>query len=278
MLPPLLLFGAAGQLGRAMAPGLAPDFDVTGLARRDVDLRQHDAVRARILAAAPAVVINCSAYTNVDGAEADAATALDVNAVAVGNMARAARDVGAAFVHFSTDFVFDGRQVEPYTEEDRPEPGSVYGQSKLVGEWLAADAPRHYVLRVESLFGGPEARSSIDRIVSALQEGRETPVFSDRVVSPSFVEDVVMATRALIAKGAASGVYHCVNTGEATWLEVGRAIARRLDRPESLLKAVPVAEVKLRAPRPQFAGLSNARLAAAGVAMPTWQDALARHM
>ena len=140
------------------------------------------------------------------------------------------------------------------------------------------DAPRRYVLRVESLFGGPHVRSSVDRIVAALREGREAPVFVDRTTSPSYVDDVVAATDYLVTSGAPFGVYHCVNSGHAVWAELGREIARLLDRPQSLLKPVSVKDVRLRAARPAFAALSNAKLAQAGFVMPTWQDALARYL
>src|SRR5690606_15872637 len=122
-------------------------------------------------AAKPDVIINCSAYNLVDQAEDDAPAALAVNGFAVLNLARAAREAGAMLVHYGTDFVFDGRSTEPYTETDRPVPESTYGMSKLLGEWFAAEAPRHYVLRVESLFGGTRAKSSIDKILDAILAG-----------------------------------------------------------------------------------------------------------
>ena len=116
----------------------------------------------------------------------------------------------------------------PYTESDPPNPQSVYGQSKLMGEWLAADAPRAYVLRVESLFGGPAARSSIDRIIASLRSGEPARVFVDRVVTPSFVDDVVDATWSLLTREAEPGLYHVVNTGETTWHALGAEAARLL--------------------------------------------------
>jgi dTDP-4-dehydrorhamnose reductase len=201
-----------------------------------------------------------------------------VNAFAVRTLARAASEAGATLVHYSTDFVFDGTARAPYTEDDRPAPQSVYAQSKLVGEWFAADVPRHYVLRVESLFGGPAAKSSIDRIVGALRRGRETRVFADRVVSPSYVEDVAVATEALLDGAAPAGLYHCVNTGHAAWLDVGREIAGLLGAPEELLLPVSVADVVLRARRPVFAALSNEKLRQVGVVMPSWQDAVRRYV
>jgi dTDP-4-dehydrorhamnose reductase len=181
-------------------------------------------------------------------------------------------------VHYSTDFVFAGTAATPYTETQQPEPRSVYGQSKLIGEWLAADAPRHYVLRVESLFGGPHRRSSVDRIVDAVRAGREAPVFFDRVVSPSFVVDVAEASAFLLAALPPFGLYHCVNAGHATWLEVGQEIARRLGHSDAVLKRVSVNDVTLRASRPQFAALDNAKLTGAGFTMPSWQDAIARYV
>lgn len=274
----VLVVGAAGQLGQALVARLSGEHDVTPATRRDVDLSDHRALRAFVMDRKPAAVINCAAYTNVDGAEDEPETALDVNAFAVRTLARATTELDAVLVHYSTDFVFSGTAAAPYTEDDPPEPQSVYAQSKLLGEWVAADNPRHYVLRVESLFGGPHARSSVDRIAAAVRAGGQAPVFADRVVSPSFVDDVVDGTGHLLRSKSAAGVYHCVNTGFGTWLDVGREIARILDQPETTLKPVSVRDVKLRAPRPQFAALSNAKLARAGYAMPSWQDALQRYL
>jgi dTDP-4-dehydrorhamnose reductase len=224
------------------------------------------------------VIVNCVAYNDVDGAQDAPVRALDVNAMAVRSLARAAERADAIFVHYSTDFVFDGETDRPYTEDDEPSPQSVYGQSKLVGEWMAASTPRHYVLRVESLFGGPHARSSVDRIIEALGEQREARVFHDRDVSPSFVEDVVAATRYLIQQQPADGVYHCVNTGHATWLNLAREIQHLLGTASGRLVPVSMADVTLKAPRPRYAALDNGKLARAGLTMPTWQDALRRHI
>ena len=204
-------------------------------------------------------------------------TALRVNALAVQSMARAAASIGAVLVHYSTDFVFDGLAHSPYTEIDPPNPQSVYAQSKLIGEWLAATAPKSLILRVESLFGGAAARSSIDRIVASLRSGETARVFVDRVVTPSYVDDVVDATWALVTGGAAPGVYHAVNSGQTTWHGIGQAVARLLGVPERL-QPVKVDEVPMRAPRPRYCALSNAKLRAAGAAMPAWDDALARYL
>jgi dTDP-4-dehydrorhamnose reductase len=252
---------------------------VAAWGRNEVDLTDAARLEQAIDGAAPALILNCAAYTNVDAAETDPQGALAVNALAVRSLAAAASRLGATLVHYSTDFVFDGTSTRPYVEDDAPRPLSTYGASKLLGEWLAAGTPRHYVLRVESLFGGRYPRSSVDRIVETLRNGGEAPVFSDRTVSPSYVEDVVRATAALVEGAAAPGLYHCVNSGEATWEAIGAEILRLVgEGAGGRLRPVRVAEVAMKVQRPQYCALSNAKLRAAGVEMPAWQDALRRHL
>ena len=274
----VLVVGAAGQLGQAMVARLGGEHDVTGWTRADIDLTRHQDVREAISELRPDAIVNCASYTQVDAAEDDQVTALEVNGMAVGTLARAAAAIDAVLMHYGTDFVFAGSASVPYVETDTPEPRSVYAQSKLIGEWLAADAPKHYVLRVESLFGGPRRRSSIDRIVDLVRSGQPAPVFVDRVVSPSFVADVADASAFILRASPPAGVYHCVNSGHATWLVVAQEIVKRLGGSETALKPISVNDVKLRAERPRFAALDNGKLARAGYAMPSWQDAVARYL
>lgn len=273
----ILVTGAGGQLGRTIVRRFGRAHEVIPFARAALDITRHADVQRAVAASRPDAVVNCAAYNAVDRAEDDALAALACNALAVRSLARAAAESGAALVHYSTDFVFDGDAAEPYGETAAPAPKSVYGQSKLLGEWFAEDAPRHYVLRVASLFGGEARHGSIDRIADALRSGGPARVFTDRVVSPSYVEDVAAATERLLAGGAPSGLYHCVNSGHASWREVGVEIARLLGVP-AVLEAVAAREMTFKAPRPVFCALSNARLRAAGIEMPAWQDALERYL
>ena len=272
----VLITGAGGQLASAIVPSFG-DSDVRAYSRAELDITRLDDVVERVRADRPDVIINCAAYNDVEGAQDHAELALDVNAFAVRGLARAAADVGAALVHYSSDFVFDGRASTPYREEDAPNPQSVYAQSKLLGEWFALEAPRALVLRVESLFGGGIARSSIDRIRDAIAADREANVFVDRTVSPSYVVDVAGATRAVLERGE-PGLYHCVGTGHATWFEVAHEMARIMGKGQSSrLQPISVSDLTLRAPRPQFAALSNDKLR--GIyPMPGWQDALRRYL
>jgi len=213
----------------------------------------------------------------VDGAEDHAADALRVNAMAVRLLARASAAAGAVFVHYGTDFVFDGLASRPYSEDDEPAPQSVYACSKLLGDWFAADCPRHYVLRVESLFGGSQRRSSVHRMVDSIRKGEPARAFVDRSVTPSYVQDVADATWRLIETAAPTGLYHAVNSGVTTWLELAREIGQQLGVQPNLVP-VQVADVRTKARRPQYAALSNEKLARAGIQMPTWQHALSRYL
>ncbi len=277
----ILVTGATGQLGSTICRLFAPADDVIACPLEDLDITSHRRVAERVGDARPDVIINCAAYNDVDGSEDHADTALEVNAFGVLLLARAAADAGAVLVHYSTDFVFDGEAARPYTEDDEPNPRGFYAASKLLGEWFARDAPRWYLLRVESLFGGfalgSSHRSSVDRIADAIFEGREAVVFNDRTASPSFVVDVARATHQLLDRRAPYGLYHCVNSGHCTWYELAQEVARQAGI-EANLQPRSCSEVKLRAPRPVYSALSNARLAAAGIAMPPWQDAIARYI
>jgi dTDP-4-dehydrorhamnose reductase len=273
----IVVTGAAGQLGSTIVEAFSQSCDVRPFRRESLDLADAATVVRTIAAEKPDTIVNCAAYNDVDGAEEHAVEALRVNALAVRALARAAAETGATLVHYGTDFVFDGNASVPYSEDVEPSPQSVYASSKLLGEWFAADAPRYYVLRVESLFGGGKRRSSVDRIVSAIRAGEPARVFTDRTVTPSYVRDVAAATMQLLTRDVASGVYHCVNSGVTTWFELAQEIGRILGIEPSLVP-VKVADVQLKAKRPQYAALSNAKLAHAGVVMPDWRDALRRYL
>ena len=274
----VLVLGAGGQLGEAMMERLASQHETVGLTHHDLDIADTAAVDAAVQAVCPDVIVNCAAYTDVDRAERDPRDALAANSWGPRALARAAAAIDATLVHFSTDFVFDGTTLHPYAEGDTPNPRGVYAMSKLLGEWLAAEAPRHYILRVESLFGGPKAKSSIDRMLDGLLAGKEVRAFGDRAVSPSYADDVVAATAALLRGGHPYGLYHCVNSGWTTWTGLAHELARIVGLTDPRITDVPMAEAGLPVPRPLFAALSNAKLARAGITMPTWQDALHRHV
>jgi dTDP-4-dehydrorhamnose reductase len=277
----VLVTGASGLLGTAIAREFRGAADVVTRRHAELDVSDEAAVTSALAAVRPDVVINCAAYNDVDGAEDHPLDALQVNAFGPYALARGAAGHGAALVHYSTDFVFDGEATAPYREDDAPNPRAVYGASKLLGDWFALDGTRSWVLRVESLFGIPAPGSarigSLGTIVGRIRAGEEVPVFVDRTVSPSYTADVAAATRAVIERRLEPGLYHCVNSGAATWSQIAMEAARLLGLPLRA-KELTLETAKLKAPRPRYCALSNARLAAAGIAMPPWEEALKRYL
>jgi dTDP-4-dehydrorhamnose reductase len=276
----VLVTGRRGLVGGAIVREFsAPSSgdDVVSLDRQGLDITDDDAVRRVVAERRPELIVNCAVYNGVDRAEDEPEQALALNAFAVRSLARAATEAGAILVHYSSDFVFDGETSAPYREADEPNPRSVYGASKLLGDWFALESPRTYILRVESVFGPPAAdpsrRGSLAMMVDRINDGMEVPVFVDRIVSPSYTAHIARATRQLVESGAPFGLYHCVNSGHATWAEIAERIAEILQKP---IRARPMtlASAGLRARRPRYCALSNAKLAAAGVVMPPWPDAV----
>jgi dTDP-4-dehydrorhamnose reductase len=273
--------GASGQLGAALVHQFSARHDVVGFTHATLDITDAVKVGAEMSRVRPQLIVNAAAFTGVDLAEDRPVEALQANAFAVRSLARAAAEHGATLVHYSTDFVFDGTASAPYTEEDRPNPRSTYAASKLLGEWFASDAPRAYVLRVESLFGRApgvkSAKGTVESILNSLVSGSVVRAIEDRTVSPSSVLDVARATMTLIERDAPAGVYHCVNSGSCTWLELAREAAR-LMRVDPHIEPVRHADFKLKAARPQYCALSNAKLTALGIGMPPWDEALKEYI
>ena len=274
----VLVTGGSGHLGAAVIREFGSGHDVVAPRHAELDIADRQAVRATIERVRPDAIVNCAAYNDVDAAQRDPGPALEINAFGVLHLAQAAASTGAALVHYSTDFVFDGDTTTPYRETDRPSPRSFYGCTKLLGEKFAEDAPRHYLLRVESIFGGPTAGvsardGSLGTIARKLRAGESTPVFVDRTVSPSYAPDIARATRILLERNAAPGLYHCVNAEHATWHDIARECAAILGVAPRL-EPISVASVTLAAPRPKFCALDSSKIAAAGAPMRPWRDAL----
>lgn len=277
-----MVVGANGRLGRAVAQDLNEQgYQVTAVTRAELDVTDRLAVRRTVASVAPQLVVNCTAYNAVDAAETDPDTAHRVNARGPRFLAESAAAAGAVFVHYSTDFVFDGRTSEPYLETDATNPLSVYGASKLAGEAeVRRVSSRSYILRVSSLFGGVGVnghRSTIDFMASQLLDGKSVRAAVDRTVSPSYVPDVAVTTRRLYERSAPFGVYHAVSAGMATWFQLAEFVAASL-RVEPRLEGARSSELRAIARRPEFCALSSDKLRATGITVSDWQSAVTRHL
>lgn len=273
-----LVAGAQGQLGRDLVAALGSEVAWAG-GRAELDVTDWEAVSSVVGRVRPDVIFNGAAYNKVDGAETETGRALEVNALAPGLLARAAREVGALVVHFSTDYVFDGRSRSPYRETDCPAPLGAYGVSKLAGERLVlASRAEHLVVRTSAVFGRGGNRqkggSFIERILEEGRAGRPLRVVSDQTFSPTYGPDLAAAVIALVRAGA-RGLVHVANAGSCSWHEfatTGLALAG-VDAP---VAAITTAELGLAAPRPAYSVLDTGRYDGLGlVALRPWPDALA---
>src|SRR5262245_5275780 len=235
-----VILGGGGQLGQALKRRLGAR--AVSLSHPQADITEPRAVRNALARLGPAVVFNCAAYNDVDRAEFEPETAFAVNAVGVRDLATACTEHGAVLVHFSTNYVFglDAARRTPYAETDAPGPVSVYGASKLAGEYFARTAsPRHYVLRTCGLYGDSDF-NFVAKILKLGRAGKPLRVVNDRVCTPTSVADLADAALALVQTGA-FGLYHVTNAGACSWHEFAQAILEEAGLAETV-QAISSAE------------------------------------
>lgn len=278
----VLVLGASGQLGQDLMRALGDDG--AGVGHGEVDVADGVGLSALVRGHRPDWVINTAAFHRVDDCELNPSLAFAVNAVGAANVARAAAEVGAGVVFFSTDYVFGGEgrgRGTPHTEDDAPGPLNAYGVSKQAGEHLVAMAnPRHLVIRSAGLYGAATSRKGWTfpelMVTKARSEGR-LRVVADQALSPTYTHDLAAATLALMTEDAA-GLFHLANEGECSWHEFASATVRLAGID------VPVEETATtrqpgKAVRPPYSALASTRLGAAGVApLRPWHDALAHYL
>jgi dTDP-4-dehydrorhamnose reductase len=279
----LLVLGATGQLGADLVERVAiEEIETVALTRKDLDVAELDAIPGVLARHEYDVLVNCTAYNDTARAESDPAAAFQVNARAPEALARAAREAGARFVHVSTDYVFDGRAQRPYRETDLPAPLSVYGASKLTGEALAraVHPAGTTVVRTAALFGRAGIRRGGNFVETILRNAAERDrlrVVDDTVVSPTATADLAVALLALVRADAEPGIYHGVNTGEASWYELARAIVE-IEELDVEVEPVPSSTYPSPVRRPAYSVLDTARIGAVAGPLPHWREGLVRYL
>jgi dTDP-4-dehydrorhamnose reductase len=272
------VLGAAGQLGRDLCPRL--EGDVVPLGRGQADLTKPEVMRSTLTSLRPDVVINCAAYNFVDKADTEPPAAFAANAWGVRDLATVCRDLDCTLVHYSTDYVFglEASRRTPWGESDAPGPVSVYGLSKLAGEYLVRSiCPRHFVIRTCGLYGvwgsGGKGGNFVETMIRVNGMGKPLRVVADQVCTPTYTVDLADATIALLSTGR-YGLYHCTNEGSTTWHDFAAAIFS-LSGVKANLSAITSAEFGAPARRPAYSVLADEGLKLAGVTPPRpWRDAL----
>ena len=284
----ILLTGKNGQLGWELQRTLSTLGEVIALGQADLDLANPDAIRKICRDVKPHLIVNPAAYTAVDKAEIEPALAGAINGIAPGIMAQEAQRVGAALIHYSTDYVFDGRKNTPYTEHDTPNPQNVYGSSKLAGERAiqAVDVP-HLILRTAWVYG----RRGKNFLLTMQRLAREKPllkVVDDQIGAPTWCRLLAEATAQLVAQAITgsgrdiagyirqhSGVYHMTCAGQTSWHGFASVILGREANMIAQIQPIPSIEYPTPAARPAYSVLDNMQLAQTfGITLPDWMTAL----
>jgi dTDP-4-dehydrorhamnose reductase len=272
----ILVTGAAGMLGQdLLAAAERRGVEAIGVARAGCDITDPAAVRAAVADARPDVVVNAAAWTDVDGAEAHEAEAEAVNGAGAGDVAAAAADAGAAVIHVSTDYVFDGRARRPYVEGDAPAPLNAYGRTKLAGEQAVAAAnPRHHVIRSSWLFGvgGPNFVATMLRLGA---ERDELTVVDDQVGCPTWTGHLAEALLDLAAREEGYGVHHGAASGSCSWHAFAQEIFARAGL-EVTVHPGRTSDLNRPAPRPAYSVLGSGR--ADALVLPDWREGLAGYL
>jgi len=275
------VLGARGMLGTDLMAELEPSHETLGLDLPECDILAAGALAAALQPLAADVVINCAAYTDVDGAESNRDQAYALNAKGAGLAAEAARDAGALFVQISTDYVFDGLKDQPYTEDDATHAISAYGASKLAGEEQVIAAGGDWlIVRTQSLFG-VHGKNFVEAILARAEQTGELDVVQDQVSSPTYTVHLAQGVRRLIElpRGQVAGrIVNVANRGACSWFEFARAIVARA-HPRTEVRPTTAASFGRPAPRPPHSVLDTARYEAlTGRQMPTWEEALEAYL
>lgn len=268
----LLVTGHRGQLGTDLVPILADQYEVVGTDLPEVDIRDRDVVLELFTGERPEVVLHAAGFTDVDACETDEATALAVNGEGTRNVALATAEIGARLIYFSTDYVFDGAKPTPYIETDSPNPQTVYGRSKLVGEEAVQEvADDSAILRVGWVYGR-HGKNFIKTMVGLGKKQLEAAddsdasaplrVVDDQTGSPTWTVDIARQTALVIQEGL-RGLFHATSGGETTWFGLAKLVFEILDMPVSV-EPCSSAEFGRPAARPARSSLHNARLEARG--------------
>jgi len=272
----VIVTGATGMLGKDLVPLLAANHEVIALSSAECDITDPSAVDVLICKNAPQLIINCAAFTDVDGCEKSPERAFAVNAAGAGHVAHAALLAGARLFHISTDYVFDGMKSTPYSELDATNPVSVYGRSKLEGEQLVlqqnwtATAP--LIIRTAWLYG-LQGSNFVEKIFSAAQSGRELQVVADQRGCPTWTMHLAQKIVELIST-TTDGILHVANSGNCSRYEFAQAIVTKLPNKVNVMP-VDSSHSNCPARRPPCTNLDCSHLESLGlIKLPDWESAL----
>lgn len=274
----ILIIGADGQLGADLCKVIPQDQQIA-LTIADLDITNKEQCAKVINQYKPDVVINTAAYHNVDACEDNEMPVFAVNVFGVKNLAAACRAVDSALVHISSDYVFDGKKNKPYVESDIPKPLSIYGISKLAGEFcLQYILDKHFIVRTTGLYGiagclGKGGGNFVENMIKKANTQKELNVVDDEIVCPTYTHDLAQSIYQLV-KTKAYGTYHIVNPAGCSWYDFTCEIFKLIKK-NMVINRVKAQALKTKARRPKYSVLASEKL---NIPMRTWQEALKAYL
>jgi dTDP-4-dehydrorhamnose reductase len=281
----IVILGTGGRLGAALMREFRQKYDLAGFNHSQLDLANLTEVRRTLGAMNFDVLINAAGFTNVDACETERDHAFLINAEAPGILAEICNEKDAKLIHFSTDYVFDGEKRAPYTEDDRANPISAYGESKLAGEeCVLAAEDEHLVVRVSWVFG-PDRPSFVDAMIKRAQQEEKIEAIADKFSTPTYTHDIAHMLPQFFDRGVAGGILHFANTGKCSWQEYAQWALDCCYDAGILLNARTVGALKMRemtnwlARRPVYSVLSTTKYAElTGTPSRAWREAVADYI
>jgi len=272
----IAVIGSTGQLGTDLMRVLQHEHEAIGLTHQDIEVTDYHSCLI-LKEHHPDVIVNTAAFHKTDQCEEEPLKTFSVNAIGARNIATISEETEATTMFISTDYVFDGSKNEPYTEDDAPNPINTYGISKLAGELYTRQNPKHYIIRLASLFGAAGASGKggnfVETMITKAEKNEIISVVDDMWMSPTYTKDAALAIKKIIGLKLPFGIYHAANQDYCTWFQFANEIFKTIGL-NPTLKPIKTNQLQLKARRPKFSALKSTKLPKYDIKMREWKDAL----
>jgi dTDP-4-dehydrorhamnose reductase len=272
----IVVIGSTGQLGTDLMKVLQYGHEAIGLIHKDIEVNDYDSCLI-LKEHHPDIIINTAAFHKTDQCEEEPQKTFSVNAIGARNIAAISKEIKAATIFISTDYVFDGSKNEPYTEDDIPTPINTYGISKLAGELYTKQNPKHYIIRLASLFGVAGASGKggnfVETMIMKAKKNESITVVDDMWMSPTYTKDVAATIKKIVELKLPFGIYHATNQGYCTWFQFAKEIFK-ITGLNPTVEPIKTQQLKMKAERPKFSALKSIKLPKYGLQMREWKQAL----
>jgi len=276
----IAVIGSTGQLGTDLMKTLNDDHELVGLTHQDIEVADYDSCLI-LKKHQPDIVINTAAFHKTDQCEKEPLKTFSVNAIGAKNVALISKEIATTAVFISTDYVFDGSKKEPYTEDDVPAPINTYGISKLAGEHYTRQNPKHYIVRIASVFGKAGASGKggnfVETMITKAKKNETITIIDDMWMSPTYTKDAASILKGILELQLPFGVYHATNKGYCSWYQFAQEIFQ-VTGLNPVLKPIKTEQLSLKARRPRFSALTSTKLSRYNLEPREWKEALRAYL